>query len=41
MDNYYANCPARSYGRDLSNYKSDSMVNEYIKYENGITRDDD
>ena len=41
MDSYYANCPARSYSRDLTNYKSNSMVNEYIKYENGITRDDD
>ena len=41
MDSYYANCPARSYARDLTNYKTDSMVNEYIKYENGITRDDD
>ena len=30
-DNYYTNCPARSYGRDLSNFKSSSVNNEYIK----------
>lgn len=40
-DNYYLNCPARSYARDLSNFKSSSMNNEYIKYMNDITRDDD
>ena len=40
-DNYYTNCPARSYGRDLSNFKSSSVNNEYIKYMNGIVRDDD
>ena len=41
MDNYYTNCPPRSYSRDLTNYKTPSMINEYIKYENGIVRDDD
>jgi hypothetical protein len=40
-DNFYTNCPARSYGRDLSNFNSSSMNNEYIKFMNGITRDDD
>lgn len=42
MDNYYENCPARmDDGRFTTNYKSSSSYNEYIKYMNGITRDDD
>lgn len=42
MDNYYKNCPPRmDDGRFSTNYKSDSSINEYIKYMNGITRDDD
>jgi hypothetical protein len=42
MDNYYENCPAQmNDGRFLENFKSDTCVNEYIKYTNGITRDDD
>jgi hypothetical protein len=42
MDNYYKNCPPRmDDGRFTTNYKSDSSINEYIKYTNGITRDDD
>ena len=42
MDNYYKNCPPRmNDGRFTTNYKSNSSINEYIKYMNGITRDDD
>ena len=42
MDNYYKNCPPKmDDGRFTTNYKSDSSINEYIKYMNGITRDDD
>jgi hypothetical protein len=42
MDNYYKNCPPRmDDGRFTTNYKSASSINEYIKYMNGITRDDD
>ena len=42
MDNYYRNCPPRmDDGRFTTNYKSSSNINEYIKYMNGITRDDD
>ena len=42
MDNYYKNCPPRMEdGRFTTNYKSASSINEYIKYMNGITRDDD
>lgn len=42
MDNFYKNCPPRmDDGRFTTNYKSDSSINEYIKYMNGITRDDD
>lgn len=42
MDNYYSNCPPKmNDGRFTTNYKSDSSINEYIKYMNGITRDDD
>lgn len=42
MDNYYRNCPAQmNDGRFLENFKSDTCVNEYIKFTNNITRDDD
>lgn len=42
MDNYYKNCPPRmDDARFLTNYKSSSCNNEYIKYLNGIVRDDD
>lgn len=42
MDNFYKNCPPRmDDARFTTNYKSDSSINEYIKYMNGITRDDD
>lgn len=42
MDNYYKNCPPKmDDGRFTTNYKTDSSINEYIKYMNGITRDDD
>ena len=42
MDNYYKNCPPKmDDGRFTTNYKTDTSVNEYIKYMNGITRDDD
>lgn len=42
MDNYYQNCPARmNDGHFITNYKTASCYNEYIKYANGIVRDDD
>ena len=42
MDNFYQNCPAKmDDGRFTTNYRSDSCINEQIKYVNGITRDDD
>jgi hypothetical protein len=42
MDNYYKNCPAKmSEGRFLANWKSATVNNEYLKYKNGIIRDDD
>jgi len=42
MDNYYKNCPPKmNDGRFTTNYKTASCYNEYIKYQNGITRDDD
>ncbi len=42
MDNYYDNCPAKmDDARFLTNYKTASCYNEYIKYMNGIVRDDD
>jgi hypothetical protein len=42
MDNYYKNCPPKmDDGRFTTNYKTASCYNEYIKYQNGITRDDD
>ena len=42
MDNYYKNCPPKmDDGRFTTNYKTASCINEYIKFVNGITRDDD
>jgi hypothetical protein len=42
MDNFYSNCPARmDDGHFLTNYKTASSYNEYIKFMNGIVRDDD
>lgn len=42
MDNFYQNCPPKmDDGRFTTNYKTASCINEYIKYVNGITRDDD
>ena len=42
MDNYYQNCPAKmDDGRFITHSRSDSCINEYIKYANGIVRDDD
>ncbi len=42
MDNYYRNCPPKmDDGRFTTNYKTSSSINEYVKYVNGITRDDD
>ena len=42
MDNYYKNCPAKmDDGRFITNWKTSSCYNEYIKYMNGIVRDDD
>ena len=42
MDNYYVNCPPKmNDGRFTTNYKTATCINEYIKYVNGITRDDD
>jgi hypothetical protein len=42
MDNFYCNCPPMmNDGRFLTNYKSAWSNNEYIKYVNGIVRNDD
>lgn len=42
MDNFYKNCPPRmDDGRFTTNYKSSTSINEFIKYQNGIVRDDD
>jgi hypothetical protein len=42
MDNFYKNCPAKmSDGRIFSDYRSSTRKNEYMKFINGITRDDD
>ena len=41
MDNYYQNCPPKSYSRGLSNYRSPVVNNELIKHKYGIIRDDD
>ena len=41
-DNYYSDCPARMGGGEfLTNYKSATVNNEYLKYKNGIVRDDE
>lgn len=43
MDNYYQNCPPMmNYGfRELTSYKTPTRTNEYIKYVNGIWRNDE
>lgn len=42
MDNFYCNCPPMmDDGRFITNYKSSWSNNEYIKYVNGIVRNDD
>jgi hypothetical protein len=42
MDNFYQNCPAKmDDGRFTTNYRSDTCINEQIKYSVGIVRDDD
>jgi hypothetical protein len=41
MDNYYKNCPPKSYSRGLTNYKNPWVNNELIKNKNEIIRDDD
>lgn len=43
MDNFYHDCPAmmNDGGRQLGDYKSATRRNEYIKYINDITRDDE
>ena len=43
MDNYYCNCPPmmNDGARSLTNYKSATCNNEYIKYVNGLVRNDD
>ena len=42
MDNYYQNCPAKmDDARFITNYRSSSCNDEYIKYVNDIVRDDD
>lgn len=42
VDNYFQNCPPmmQDQGRHLSDFQSDTRKNEYIKYINGIWRDD-
>ena len=42
MDNFYHNCPPMMSdgGRQFTDYKTPTRRNEYIKYINGITRDD-
>jgi hypothetical protein len=42
MDNFYQNCPPKmDDARFTTNYRTDTCINEYIKYANGIVRDDD
>jgi hypothetical protein len=42
MDNYYENCPARMEdARFLENYKSSTSIDEFIKFDNDIVRDDE
>lgn len=41
MDNFYQSCPVKmSDQRHLSDYRSSTRRNEYIRYINDITRDD-
>lgn len=42
MDNYYQNCPPKmeDQGRHLSDFRTSTRRDEYIKYINDITRDD-
>jgi hypothetical protein len=41
-DNFYRNCPPMmSDGRLFTDYRADIRTNEYIKYVNGIGRDDE
>ena len=42
MDNYYGNCPPRMEdARFLENYKSSTSIDEFIKFDNNIIRDDE
>lgn len=42
MDNYFQNCPPKmADGRHFQDFKTATRRNEYIKYMNGIVRDDD
>lgn len=41
MDNYFRGCPANVGNRNLSDYKTTTRREEYIKYINGIVRDDE
>lgn len=42
MDNFFKKCPPKMEdGRFLQEFRSDTRVNEYIKYINKIYRDDD
>ncbi len=43
MDNFYQNCPAvrmQTGARDIGDFKGATRRNEYIKFVNGIWRDD-
>ena len=42
MDNFFKTCPAKmSDGRHLTDYRPHTLLEEQIKYINGITRDDE
>ena len=41
MDNYYKNCPPRSYSKGLTNYKNPAIFDEVIRNNNNIIRNDD
>lgn len=42
MDNYFKNCPPMmSDGRYMTDWRSDVRANEYVKFVNNITRDDE
>jgi hypothetical protein len=42
MDNYFLNCPPKMGGfREITNYKTNILYNEFIKYKMGLLRDDD